>query len=124
MSSFLISLFVTAAIFAAAVIVGFRLSRSPKPYPVILLAAHIVLFFLIAVGIGACMNKIEAVAKGSLATVSLCFAGPPLIVLFVSGIVMIWSKQKKRGWILVHKLAMYGLGLSIAGAGLFMALKR
>ena len=125
MTSALISFFVLAAFFAVAVILGFRLARSAKPYPKILLSAHIVFFFLIAVGIGACMNTIEtALSASSLAIVSLCFAGPAIIALFVTDIVMIFSKQKKRGWIFAHKLAMYFLGASIAGAGICLALKR
>ena len=123
----LLSFLVTAAFFSVAVVIGFRLARSAKPYPFTLLASHVVLFFLIALGIGACMNAADAGTNGtpmSLATVSLCFAGPALIVLFVTGVWMIWSKQKKRGWILAHKLAMYFLGLSIGVAGILAVLKR
>jgi hypothetical protein len=123
--SALISLGVTAAFFVAATLIGFRLERSPKPYPIPLLSAHIALFFLIAIGIGVCMNKIDAGTKAlSPATVSLCCAGPSLIALLVSGVVMICSKQKRRGWMLMHKAAMYFLALSLLAGGVLTALKR
>lgn len=125
MNSVLISLLATAALFAAAAIVGFRLGRFPKPYPVALLSIHIVLFFLVGIGVGVSMNKIEAaLSPESLAIVALCCAGPPLIALLVTGIVLICIKTKKRGWIIAHKLAMYLLGLSVLGSGVFAVLKR
>jgi hypothetical protein len=120
MNSALISLTVLAAIFVAAALVGFRLERSPRPYPLTLLLPHIALFLLIAVGIGVCMNKIEEVTKQEMspATMALCFAGPALIVCLLSGIVMICAKQKKRGWIITHKLATSFLALTLVAAGI------
>lgn len=124
MSSFLVSLMVTVTFFVLAALVGFRLARSPKPYPLPWLAAHILLFFLIAVGIGASMNKIEAAkAETSMVMMALTFAGPPLIVCLVSGVVMIFIKQRKRGWIFVHKLGVYGLALALVSSGILMALR-
>lgn len=124
MTSFLVSLMVTLTFFVLAALVGFRLARSPKPYPLTWLAGHIALFFLIAVGIGTSMGKIEAAkAETSIAMMALTFAGPPLIVCLVSGIVMICIKKRNRGWIFVHKLGVYGLALALVSSGIFMALR-
>ena len=124
MNPVLISLTVTAAFFVVAVVLGFRLGRSPKPYPKILLSAKIVLFFVIAYGIGECLNKIQGVTTGtSLAKVALFTALGLLWANLVSGIVMIFLKQKNRRWILAHKLGMILMALSLVAAGIFMALK-
>ena len=123
MNSFLVCWIVTAAFFAVSVVLGFRLKRCPKPYPKILLASHIVLLFLIGLGIGQCLDKIKGVTTGtSLATVALYVAGATINVSLVSGIVMLFSKQKKRGWILTHLMAALLMGLAILVAGVFRAL--
>lgn len=126
MNSVLISFLVSALIFGAAVAVGFRLARSPKPYPLGWLGLHIVLFFLVAIGIGACMNAIESVTGSttmSIGTMVLSFAGPPLIALFISGVFMLFGKKKRRAWIVVHKVAMYLLALSIGASGVFAVMQ-
>ena len=124
MNPVLISLTVTAAFFVVAVVLGFRLGRSPKPYPKLLLSAKIVLFFVIAYGIGECLNRIKGVTTDtSLAKVSLFTTLGLLWANLGSGIVMIFIKKKNRGWILVHKLGMILMALSLVAAGIFMAMK-
>jgi hypothetical protein len=124
MNSVLISLMVIAAFFVVAVVFGFRLERSPKPYPNILLSTHAVMFFVIAYGIGVCLAKIKGVtADTSLAKVSWLVALGLLWANLVTGIAMIFIKKKNRGWILAHKLAMFVMALSLVAAGIFMAVR-
>ncbi|WP_038165551.1 hypothetical protein [Verrucomicrobium sp. BvORR106] len=127
MTSILLTFLVTALIFGAAVAVGFRLARSPKPYPLGWLGFHIALFFVIAMAIGACMSAIESVlgsATMSPSITALSCAGPSLIALFISGIVMLFGKKKRRAWIMVHKVAMYLLALTLGTAGVLAVMGR
>lgn len=125
MNAVLISLMVTAAFFVVAVFLGFRLGRSAKPYPKILLITHAAMFFAIAYGIGECLNRIKRVApEPSLAKVSLFVALGLLWANLLSGIVMICIKKKNRRWIFVHKLTMFCMAFSIVAASIFMAIKR
>jgi hypothetical protein len=124
MNPVLISLLVTAAFFVVAIVLGFRLGRYPKPYPKALLSAKIVLFFVIAYGIGECLNRIKgATTDTSLAKVSLFTALGLLWANLGSGIVMICLKKKNRRWILAHKLGMVLMAVSLVAAGIFMAMK-
>jgi len=121
MNSVLISLAVTAAFFAVAVILGFRLGRSAKPYPKVLLIAHGLMFFVIAYGIGACLDKLSQTTAGTpLAKEALFVALGLLWANLVSGIVMVCLKRKNRGWILAHKLAMFVMAFSLVVAGISM----
>ena len=125
MNPVLISLIVTVAFFVVTVILGFRLGRSPKPYPKLLLSIHIVLFFVITYGIGECLNRMNGTTTGtSPAKVSLLIALSFLWASLVTGIVMIFIKKKNRGWILAHKLTMFLMALSFVAAGIFLAVKR
>jgi len=125
MNPVLISLLVTAAFFAVAIVLGFKLGRSPKPYPKILVAAKIVLFFVIAYGIGECLTRMQgATTETSLSKVLLFIALGSLWASLASGIVMICIKKKNRGWILTHKLTMFLMALSFVAAGVFLLLKR
>src|SRR5690242_7797653 len=65
MSSVLSSMIVTVVFFVIAIVVGFRLERSPKPYRLALLSAHIVLFVLIAGGIVRASTKSTACQETS-----------------------------------------------------------
>ena len=123
MNPILICLLVTVAFFVVAIVLGFKLGRSPKPYPKILLFAKSVLFFVIAYGIGECLNRIGVTTDTSLAKVSLFTALGLLWANLVSGIVMIVLKQKNRGWILAHKLGMILMALSLVASGIFMVMK-
>jgi hypothetical protein len=124
MNSVLISLLVTAAFFVVPVVLGFRLGRLPKPYPKVLLIFHGVMFFPIAYGIGACLDKLsKTTTDTSLAKVALLVALGLLWANLVSGIVMICLKKKNRGWILAHKLAMFVMAFSLVAAGIFMTIK-
>ena len=125
MNPVLISLLVTAAFFAVAIVLGFKLGRSPKPYPKILVAAKIVLFFVIAYGIGECLTRMQgATTETSLSKVVLFIALGSLWASLASGIVMICIKKKNPGWILAHKLTMFLTALSFVAAGVFLLLKR
>ena len=124
MNPVLISLTVTAAFFVVAIVLGFRLGRSPKPYPKLVLSIHILMFFVIAYGIGECLNRIGVTTDTTLAKVSLFTALGLLWANLASGIVMIFLKKKNRGWILAHKLGMILMALSLVAAGIFLAVKR
>jgi hypothetical protein len=125
MNPVLISLMVTAAFFVVAIVLGFRLGRSPKPYPKILLSFHAVMFFAIAYGIGECLTRMQgATTDSSLAKVSLLFALGSLWASLASGIVMLCLKKKNRGWILAHKLTMFLMAFSFVVAGIFLTVKR
>jgi hypothetical protein len=116
---------VTVVFFVGAIILDFRLGRSPKPYPKILLSIHILMFFVIAYGIGESLNRMKgATTDSSLAKVSLFVALGLLWANLASGIVMIFIKKKNRGWILAHKLTMFFMAFSFVAAGIFMVLKR
>jgi energy-converting hydrogenase Eha subunit A len=125
MNAALISLAVTAAFFAVAVILGGRLERSAKPYPKGLLIAHIVPFFLIGLGIGTCLDKLQGVTPAMpLATLALYAAGATLNASMLTGIVMIIRQQKSRPWIKAHKLATLVMALGLVASAAFMALKK
>ena len=125
MNSTLLSLLVTAVFVVIAVVLGFRLGRSAKPYPKVLLIAHGLMFFAIAYGIGMCLDKLSReAAEASLAKGSLLAALALLWANLVSGIVMICLKKKNRRWILAHKLAMFVMAGLLVLAGVFMAMKR
>jgi hypothetical protein len=125
MNPVLISLMVTVAFFVVAIVLGFKLGRSPKPYPKILLSIHITMFFVIAYGIGECLTRIKGAASDpSLASVSLFVALGSLWASLLSGIVMIFIKKKNRGWILAHKLTMFSAAISFVATGVFLVLKR
>ena len=125
MNPILISLLVTVAFFVVAIVLGFKLGRSPKPYPKILVAAKIVLFFVIAYGIGECLTRMQgATTETSLSKVVLFIALGSLWASLASGIVMTCLKKKHRGWILAHKLTMFLTALSFVAAGVFLLLKR
>jgi hypothetical protein len=124
MNPVVISLMVTAAFFVVAVVLGFRLGRSAKPYPKMLLITHIAMFFAIAYGLGECLNGIKGVTTDtSLAKVSLFTALGLLWANLLSGVVMVFVKKKNRGWILAHKLTMFLMAVSLVAAGILMAMK-
>lgn len=113
----LLSYTITAALFALAVVLGFRLGRHAKPYPPDLLILHIAPFFFIVLGIGQCMSAIDAILPATSVAMSVFYlAGPALIALFISGVVLCLSKRKVRAWVIIHKVAMYCLGLSIVAS--------
>lgn len=125
MNSILISLLVTAVFFVVAVVLGFRLGKSPKPYPKVLLICHALMFFAIAYSIGACLDKLsKTTTDTSLAKGALLVALALLWANLVSGIVMICLKQKNRGWILAHKVAMFVMAFALVAAGVLMVMKR
>jgi hypothetical protein len=125
MNPVLICLLVTVMVFGIAVALGFKLGRSPKPYPKIVLIAHMAMFFVIAYGIGECLTRIQgATTDTSLPKVALFVALGLLWANLASGIVMLCLKKKNRGWILAHKLTMFLIALSFMAAGIFLAVKQ
>jgi hypothetical protein len=124
MSPVLVCLLVTVAVFGMAVALGFKLGRSPKPYPKVLLITHMAMFFLITYGIGECLTRLKEVTSGpSLPIISLLVALGALWASLVSGIVMLCLKQKNRGWILAHKLTMFLAALAFVAAGVLLVAK-
>jgi len=123
MNPVVFSLLVTAVFFGVAIVLGFKLGRSPKPYPKVVLIAHMAMFFVIAYGIGESLNRIGVTPEMSLAKVSLFSALGLLWANLVSGIVMICLKKKNRGWIVAHKLTMFLMALSLVAAGVFAAIR-
>ncbi len=125
MNPVLIALIVTAVFFMVAIVLGFRLGRSPRPYPKIVLIPHILLFFAITYGIGECLNRIAGGTTAlPLAKVALLVALGSLWASLVSGIVMLCIKKKNRGWIMAHKLTMIIAALSFVATGIFMVMKQ
>ncbi len=124
MNPVLISLLVTVVFFVVAIVLGFRLGHSAKPYPKLLLSAHILMFFVIAYGIGECLTRMQAATDTSLAKVALYVALGSLWASLASGLVMIFIKLKNRGWILAHKLTMFLTAFAFVAAGVFLVLKR
>ncbi len=121
----LICLLVTVAVFGLAVALGFKLGRSPKPYPKVLLITHMAMFFVIAYGIGECLTRMKEVTSGpSLPIISLLVALGSLWASLASGIVMLCLKKKNRGWILAHQLTMFLAALAFVAAGVFLVVKR
>ena len=124
MNPILICLLVTLAVFGLAVALGFKLGRSPKPYPKVLLISHMAMFFLITYGIGECLTRMQgATANPSAVKVALLVALGSLWASLVSGIVMLCLKQKHRGWIQVHKLTMFLAALAFVAAGVLLVTK-
>ena len=124
MNPVLIALIVTVVFFAVAIVLGFRLGRSPRPYPKLVLIPHILLFFAITYGIGECLTRIAGRTTAlPLAKVALLVALGSLWASLVSGIVMLCIKQKNRRWIMAHKLTMFAAALSFVATGIFMVLK-
>jgi hypothetical protein len=125
MNPILIALLVTVVFFAVAVILGFRLGRSPRPYPKIVLIPHILLFFAITYGIGECLTKIAGGTTNlPLAKIALLVALASLWASLVSGIVMLCLKKKNLGWIKAHKLTMFVAAFSFVAAGVLLVMKR
>lgn len=124
MNPILICVLVTAAFFVIAIILGFRLGRSPKPYPKLVLIPHMVMFFAIAYGIGECLTRMQrATTDTSLAKVAMLVALGSLWASLASGIVMLCLKKKNRGWILAHKLTMFLMAPAFVAAGIFLMVK-
>lgn len=125
MNPVLIALMVTVVFFAIAVFLGFRLGRSPRPYPKLVLIPHILLFFAITYGIGECLTRLAGGTTAlPLAKVALLVALGSLWASLVSGIVMLCIKKKNPGWIKAHKLTMFAAAVSFVAAGIFLILKR
>jgi len=125
MNPIFICLLVTVVIFVVTILLGFKLGSSPKPYPKILLITHMVMFFVIAYGIGECLTRMQgATTDRSLAKFALLVALGSLWASLASGIVMLCLKKKHRGWILAHKLTMFLMALAFVAAGIFLMVKR
>ena len=124
MNPALISLVVTVVLFIVAIILGFKLGRSPRPYPKNVLVPHILLFFAITYGIGDCLTRIAGgTTVMSLTKIALFVALTSLWLSLASGIVMLCIKRKNRGWTMAHKLTMFSAALSFVATGIFMVMK-
>jgi hypothetical protein len=119
-----IALTVTVVLFAFAVVLGYRLGRSPRPYSKFVLIPHILLFFVITYGIGECLNRMKSGPTDlPLTRVALFVALGSLWANLASGIVMLCIKQKNRRWIMTHKLTMFSAAVSFVATGIFMVMK-
>ncbi len=124
MGSVLTSMVVTAVFFVVTATVGSRLGRSDKPYGVVKLTTHIVLFLLVLGGVVASLYKLQGVVESKLySTVSLYVTGLALATNFIIGISMIIIKQKNQKLILVHKLSTLLMVSSIVASILFLIVR-
>ena len=95
MDSVLISVVVTAIFIVLAATVGNRLGHTAKPYGIVKLAVHIILFLLVSGGVIASIYKLQGVIASKLySTISLYVAALTLLTNFTIGISMIIVKQK------------------------------
>lgn len=125
MNPLLICLLVTLAFFAVAVVLGFKLGKSPRPYPKVVLIIHMAMFFAIAYGIGECLTRIQGMMPvPTLAKTALLVALGLLWANLLSGIVMLCLKKKNRGWISAHKLTMFLMAFSLVAGGILLVLKK
>ena len=124
MNPVLIALLVTVVCFAVAIVLGFRLGRSPRPYPKLVLIPHILLFFAITYGIGECLSRIASGTTAlPLVKVALFVALASLWASLVSGIAMLCIKKKNPRWIMVHKLTMFSAAISFMATGILLVMK-
>jgi len=124
MNPALISLVETVVFFIVTIVLGFRLGRSPRPYPKIVLIPHILLFFGITYGIGDCLNRIAGGTTAmSLTKIALFVALTSLWLSLASGIVMLCIRKKSSRWTKAHKLTMFSAAVSFVATGIFMVMK-
>ncbi|WP_411727861.1 hypothetical protein [Methyloglobulus sp.] len=124
MESVLISVVVTAIFFVITATVGGRLGHTAKPYGIVKLAAHIILFLLVSGGVIASIYKLQGVMDNKLySTISLYVAALTLLTNFTIGISMVLIKQKNRKLVLVHKLSTRLMATSIVASILFLTVK-
>lgn len=124
MDSVLNSMVVTAIFLVVAIVVGFRLERTKKPYGPAILIAHIALFVLISGGVIASIYKLSGVAEGKfLSTISLYVAALTLLGNLTIGITMAIARQKHGKLIVAHKLSTSLMAISLLSGITFMALR-
>lgn len=124
MDSVLISVVVTAIFIVLAATVGIRLGHTAKPYGIVKLATHIILFLLVSGGVIASIYKLQGVIDSKLySTISLYVAALTLLTNFTIGISMIIIKQKNQKLILVHKLSTLLMAASIVASIIFLAVR-
>lgn len=115
--SVLISLVVTGVFLVIAAIVGSRLGRSQKPYGVMKLVVHIVLFLLVLSGVVASIYKLQIFVHDNLyPSIALYVTGLTLLTNLVVGISMIIVKHKKKKLILAYKLSTLLMAGSIVAS--------
>lgn len=124
MDSVLISVAVTAIFIVIAATVGYRLSHTPKPYGIVKVATHMILFLLVSGGVIASIYKLQGVmASKSYSTISLYVAALTLLTNLTIGISMVIVKEKNSKLILVHKLSTLLMATSIVASIIFLAVK-
>jgi hypothetical protein len=124
MDSVLISVVVTGIFIMIAATVGYRLAQTAKPYGIVKLAIHMILFLLVSGGVIASIYKLQGVTASKLySTISLYVAALTLLTNLTIGISMVFVKQKNRKLILVHKLSTLLMAASIVASIIFLAVK-
>ncbi|MBI3609389.1 MAG: hypothetical protein HY204_01645 [Nitrospirae bacterium] len=124
MDSVLISVIVTGIFIVMTSAVGSRIGRSGKPYGVVKLAIHIILFLLITAGVIASAYKLQGVIQDKLySTISLYATGLTLLTNFIIGIRMTIIKKVNPKLVLVHKRSTFLMGVSIIASIIFLTIK-
>ena len=124
MESVLVSVVVTAIFIAINAAVGYWLNRSGKPYGVVKLSTHFVLFLLVLSGVIASIYKLQGVAEGKLlSTLALYLAGLTVLTNLVIGIVIVSIRQRRQKLISVHKSSTLTMVIAIVLSVTFLILK-
>jgi hypothetical protein len=124
MDSVLISVVVTAIFFVITATVGSRLGHTAKPYGIVKLATHIILFLLVSGGVIASIYKLQGVIDNKLySTISLYVAALTLLTNFTIGISMVIIKQKNQKLVLAHELSTLLMAASIVAGIIFLTVK-
>jgi hypothetical protein len=124
MDSVLTSVTATALFISIAAAIGYRLSRSAKPYGAIGLLAHMVLFSLATSGVFSSIYKLHSVEQHKLlSTFTLYLTGLTLLINFVVGIAMIIVSPKSTRLISIHKLSTATMATAIVASIFFLVIK-
>jgi hypothetical protein len=121
MESVLNSVVVTGIFIVITSAVGWRLGHSGKPYSVVKLATHIILFLLITAGVIASVYKLQGVMQGKLySTISSYVTGFTLLRNLMIGVMMAIIKNVNPKLVIVHKLSTSMMAISILASIVFL----
>ena len=121
LKSVLVSLVVTGAFLVIAAVAGSRLSRSQKPYGVLKVAVHVILFLLVLSGVVASIYKLQMFVQDNVyPTIALYVTGLTLLTNLIVGICMIVVTHKKKKLMFAHKLSTLRIAGSIVASILFL----
>lgn len=124
MDSVLISVIVLGAFIILATIVGFLVGNSGKPYGILKLAIHIMLFLFVTAGLMASIYKLQGVNNNKLfSTISLYIVGLTLLLNLIIGITMVIIKNVNPKLVLIHKLSTLLMAISTIASIIFLIQK-